>query len=125
MLNTTEQSATINWTSPSSSSSATHAHSNHGSTGDTVKVEVWDVVDKAIRTARNSANRFSTADLVYTLKGDGKSKNESGCGSFSTCRTFSGKSPITYALEHSVLEFCEKLRLSVRSFACVFLHLSC
>jgi hypothetical protein len=35
-------------------------------------VEVWDVVDRAIRTERNSANRFSTADLVYTLKGDGE-----------------------------------------------------
>lgn len=30
-----------------------------------VKVDVWDVVDKAIHTDRNAVNRLSTADLVY------------------------------------------------------------
>lgn len=40
--------------------------------GDVVKVEIWDVVDKAKHTPQNSANRISTADLKYNLKEDGK-----------------------------------------------------
>lgn len=37
-----------------------------------MKVEVWDVVDKAFHTTKNSSNRISTADVVYNLSGEGK-----------------------------------------------------
>lgn len=68
------QSATIDWTSPSASagSNSTTLRSIHSD--DVVKVDVWDVVDKAIHTQQNSLNRHSTADLVYNFNQAGEAE---------------------------------------------------
>ncbi len=57
------QSATINWTSPLSSRTA-------AGKDDVVKVEVWDVVDRAIKVDKVTSERVA-AEMVYNLTGEG------------------------------------------------------
>uniref|UniRef100_A0A7S3H1L3 Uncharacterized protein n=2 Tax=Spumella elongata TaxID=89044 RepID=A0A7S3H1L3_9STRA len=56
------QSATINWTSPLSSRTA-------AGKDDVVKVEVWDVVDRAIVVDKPSSESVA-AEMVYNLTGE-------------------------------------------------------
>lgn len=63
LLSYYQQSATINWTSSLSSRTA-------AGKDDVVKVEVWDVVDRAIVVDKPTSESMA-AEMVYNLTGEG------------------------------------------------------